>query len=109
MDSSLAKELAAIKPHVVADIFREFNNLNLQLQDDEIYLIKSESSISAFIEKLLFYKRNIGYKEFTQVLCLKELNTCPSDDTLLIFIVHLKNVDDMTWQFRYLSAPEMPP
>ena len=66
MHSSLAKELAAIKPRVghIVDIFAELNNLNLQLQGDDITFIKCKSPISAFIEKLPSYRQNIGHKDF---------------------------------------------
>ena len=67
-------------------------------------------TISAFIEKLPFYRRFIGHKFFTQFLCLIELNACLSDDMLLIFVQHLKNVQaDMKLRFRDLSALDIPP
>lgn len=111
VDLSLAEQLTAIKPHVayLADIFAIFNNLNLQLQGDEINLIKSKSAISGFISKLPFYRRNIGRKDFGQFPSLKELDECPSDDMLLLFSEHLTNIEaDMKLRFKDLSDLEIP-
>ena len=105
VNSSLAKELAAIRLYVayLADIFAEFNKLNLQLHGNDINLVKSILSIFGFIEKLLFYSRILVN------FCLEELDTCPSDDMLLISIEHLKNDDYMKLRFMDLSAPDIPP
>ena len=89
--------------------FADINKLNQQLQCDEINLIKPKSTISAFIENLPFYRQNIVRKDFSQFPCLYELNTFPSEDTHLIFIGHLKNIEDMKLQFQDLSALEIPP
>lgn len=111
VDSSLAGALASSKTHVayLADIFAEFNSLNLQLQGDNINLIRAKSVISAFIAKLPFYRRNIGRKDFTHFPSLKELSECPTDETLLIFCHHLERIEeDMKLRFRDLSDLEIP-
>ena len=54
--------------------------------------------------------QNIGRKGFSQFLCHKELNACPSDDTLLIFTEHKKNVkDDIKLRFQDFSALDILP
>uniref|UniRef100_A0A803T1R5 SCAN domain-containing protein 3 n=1 Tax=Anolis carolinensis TaxID=28377 RepID=A0A803T1R5_ANOCA len=49
----------------LTDLFQKFNESNLQLQGDELNLIKTKPVISAFVTKLL-YKRNFGRGEFSQ-------------------------------------------
>jgi len=47
-------------------MFKKFNKTNLQLQGDDLNVIKTKNIISAFVTKFLIYKRNIGQKEFIQ-------------------------------------------
>ena len=46
--------------------FSKFNEVNLQLQDDETSLIKAKSALSALLSKLQFYSRNLGRHKFRQ-------------------------------------------
>lgn len=50
----------------LTDLFQKFNESNLQLQGNELNLIKTKSVISAFVRKLLLYKQNFGRGEFSQ-------------------------------------------
>jgi len=44
----------------LTDLFKKFNETNLQFQGDGLNLIKTKNIISAFLIKLLMYKRNLG-------------------------------------------------
>ncbi|VVC31916.1 Ribonuclease H-like domain [Cinara cedri] len=44
----------------LTDLFKKFNETNLQLQGDDLNLMKTKNIISAFLLKLLMYKRNLG-------------------------------------------------
>jgi len=44
----------------LTDLYKLFNDVNLQFQGDELNLIKTKTIIAAFVGKLLMYKRNLG-------------------------------------------------
>lgn len=46
------------------DLFKKCNETNLQLQGDDLNIIKTKDTISEFVEKLFMYKRNLRRKEF---------------------------------------------
>lgn len=48
----------------LTDLYQHFNEVNLQLQGDELNLIKTKAVIAAFVKKLLLWKRNLGRKEY---------------------------------------------
>ncbi|KFD58286.1 hypothetical protein M513_01049, partial [Trichuris suis] len=48
----------------MSDLYVEFNKMNLQLQGNDLNLIKTKSVISAFVSKLLFFKNNHARGEF---------------------------------------------
>ena len=63
----LSVELEQIK-HGVAylkEIFSKFNEINLQLQGNEMTLIKAKPVISTFMSKLLLLKRNRGRRDLS--------------------------------------------
>jgi len=47
------------------DLYKLFNDDNLQFQGDELNLIKTKTIIAAFVGKLLMYKRNLGRGEYS--------------------------------------------
>lgn len=42
------------------DLFKKFNETNLQLQGDDLNLIKTKYIISAFVTELLMHKINLA-------------------------------------------------
>ena len=60
----------------------------MQLQGDDLNLIKTKNIISAFLIKLLMYKRNLGRKEFIQFpnLSMAQKN----DEDLMTYCQHLE-------------------
>ena len=83
--------------HCVSDIFNIFNDLNLQLQGNDINLIKAKSKICNFIEKLSLFRNNIGRWNLSHFPNLNELEnddieTSELDDDLLIYCDHLKSL-----------------
>ena len=71
----------------LTDLFKKFNETNLQLQGDELNLIKTKAVISAFVAKLLLYKQNLGRGEFSQFTNLSTTKT--NDENLLTYCEHL--------------------
>ncbi|XP_044747388.1 protein ZBED8-like isoform X1 [Coccinella septempunctata] len=67
-DSDLKKNLINSKADIayLTDLFKKFNDLNLQLQGDSLNLIKTKGAVSAFLGKLKFMKQNISRREFSQ-------------------------------------------
>ncbi|KFD62176.1 LOW QUALITY PROTEIN: hypothetical protein M514_09975 [Trichuris suis] len=57
----------------MADLYMKFNEMNLQLQGDDLNLIKTKSVISAFVSKLLYFKNNLVRGEFYNLPNLCEL------------------------------------
>lgn len=44
----------------LTDLYNKFNDVNLQLQDDGLNLIKTRNIVTAVIGKLSLYKQNLG-------------------------------------------------
>jgi len=49
----------------LTDLFAKFNEVNLQLQGDNLNLIKIKSIIAAFLVRINLIKNNIGRREFS--------------------------------------------
>ena len=66
LDDSVSLELISIKADIayLSDIFMKFNEVNLQLQENLVNLIKVKSIVLAFISKLELYKRNMSFFNF---------------------------------------------
>uniref|UniRef100_A0A5S6QLU3 DUF4371 domain-containing protein n=1 Tax=Trichuris muris TaxID=70415 RepID=A0A5S6QLU3_TRIMR len=76
----------------LTELYFKFNEMNLQLQGDDLNLIKTKAIISAFVSKLVIFKRNLGRGEFCQfplLAALKE-NTEVVDDDILVYCNHLE-------------------
>ncbi|GBP17923.1 SCAN domain-containing protein 3 [Eumeta japonica] len=67
-DPDLKENLIKFKAGIayLTDLFKKFNDINLQLQGDSLNLIKTKGIISAFLGKLKFMKQNISRREFSQ-------------------------------------------
>ena len=50
----------------LADIFDKLNSLNLQLQGQNVNLIRTKSAVLSFINRLTLYKQNLCRREFYQ-------------------------------------------
>ena len=64
-NSRLCDDLQNIKNDIAyfSDIFTKFNEINLQLQGNDINLIKVKSIISTFLFKGKLFKRNLAHHE----------------------------------------------
>lgn len=89
-DEELRANLIASKNDIayLTDLFKIFNDVNLQLQGDELNLIKTKNVTAAFAGKLLLYKRNLGRGEYSHFATLSEVS--PKQEDLLIYCQHLE-------------------
>uniref|UniRef100_A0A5S6QHH3 HAT C-terminal dimerisation domain-containing protein n=1 Tax=Trichuris muris TaxID=70415 RepID=A0A5S6QHH3_TRIMR len=93
-DSSLREDLENRKNDVayLADLYYKFNAMNLQLQGDGLNLIKTKAVVSAFVAKLVIFKRNMGNGEFYQfplLAALKEKEAI-ADQDVDVYCQHLE-------------------
>ncbi|KFD68011.1 hypothetical protein M514_19888 [Trichuris suis] len=55
----------------LTELYSKFNETNLQLQGDNLSLIKTKAIVSAFVSKLVIFKRNLGRGGFCfGILCV---------------------------------------
>lgn len=89
-DKSLKENLMNCKSDIayMSDLYSKFNETNLQLQGEDLNLIKAKAIISAFVLKLSLYKENINKRQFYQFPNLSSVK--PEDDNLLIYCTHLE-------------------
>ena len=113
--SDLSEDLLACKTDIayLTDLFCIFNDLNQQLQGDSISLIKAKSKICNFIEKLCFFRENIGRLNFCHFPSLKlqiaDTDTFIVDDYLLIYYDHLKFLqENMIERYQDFINMEIP-
>ncbi|CAG9786987.1 unnamed protein product [Diatraea saccharalis] len=91
-DPELRDNLISSKKDIayLTDLYKLFNDVNLQLQGDDLNLIKTKNSIAAFLSKLLLYKRNIGRREFNNFPNLSRVSF--NNEDLLVYCQHLENL-----------------
>ncbi|CAG9796454.1 unnamed protein product [Diatraea saccharalis] len=91
-DPQLRDNLISSKKDVayLTDLYKLFSDVNLQLQGDDLNLIKTKNRIAAFVSKLLLYKRNIGRHEFNNFPNLSRVLF--NNDDLLVYCQHLENL-----------------
>ncbi|GBP03141.1 SCAN domain-containing protein 3 [Eumeta japonica] len=90
----------------LTDLFKKFNDLNLQLQGDSLNLIKTKSVISAFFGKLKFMKENIGRHEFSQFSNLSQVECLDEDiQTYVQYLIALH--DDFKFRFEDILSTEI--
>jgi hypothetical protein len=81
----------------------------LQLQGNEVSLIKAKSVVSTCISKLTLFKRNIGRRELYQFPRLSELEEKGGIQDLQVFCDHLDILhEDMSERFDDLLSMEIP-
>uniref|UniRef100_A0A5S6Q3Q7 DUF4371 domain-containing protein n=1 Tax=Trichuris muris TaxID=70415 RepID=A0A5S6Q3Q7_TRIMR len=112
-DTGLSNSLKKFKVDIayLSDLCYKFNEMNLQLQGDDLNLIKTKSVISAFVMKLLLFKENLGRGQFSQFPNLSQLrkNAEVSDDDVGVYCEHLAMLHkDMCERYEDILALEVP-
>jgi hypothetical protein len=80
-------------------LYNKFNETNLQLQGDDLNLIKAKATISEFVSKFALYKQNLGQRQFYQFPNLSSVET--NDDDILVFCQHLEALkEDFKTRFQ---------
>ncbi|XP_075213736.1 protein FAM200A-like [Lycorma delicatula] len=80
--------------------------MNLQLQGDDLNLIKTKNVVAAFVAKLLLHKKNIGRREFHN---FPNLSVSCNNDDLLVYYQHLENLhSDFIERFQDILKLEIP-
>ncbi|KHJ42877.1 hypothetical protein D918_06959 [Trichuris suis] len=76
----------------LADLYFKFNEMNKQLQSNELNLIKTKAVISAFLSKLMLFKRNFARGEFCQFPTLANVSKEAKilEDDVHIYCQHLE-------------------
>lgn len=91
----------------LTDLYKLFNDVNLQLQGDDLNLIKTKNVVAAFIAKLLLHKKNIGRREFHN---FPNLSVVPfNNDDLFVYCQHLEDLhNDFKERFQDITKLEIP-
>jgi len=91
----------------LTDLFAKWNEVNLQLQGHSLNLIKTKSTITAFLVRINFMKQNIGRGEFSQFPNLSQTNC--QDDDVSAYIQHLNALyADFKIRFEDILTMEIP-
>jgi zinc finger BED domain-containing protein 5/7/8/9 len=101
-EADMALQLKNVKIDIfyLASVYRKFNDLNLQLQGKKVTLIEVKKFISAFIDKLVLYRRNLLRKEYYQFPELTSLENEISTHHIERYSEHLLKVKaDMESRF----------
>ncbi|CAH2010341.1 unnamed protein product [Acanthoscelides obtectus] len=92
----------------LTDLFTKFNMVNLQLQGDNLNLIKTKSILSAFRARVKLMKQNIGRGEFSQFPNLSQAS-CQEDD-VSTYVQHLNALySDFESRFEDILTMVLPP
>ncbi|XP_026317857.1 SCAN domain-containing protein 3-like [Hyposmocoma kahamanoa] len=109
-DPDLKENLIKFKADIayLTDLFKKFNDINLQLQGDSLNLIKTKGIISAFLGKLKFMKQNISRREFSQFPNLSQVECI--DEDIHTYSQHLSALhDDFKTRFEDMLTMDIPP
>ena len=91
----------------LTDLYKLFNDINLQLQGDDLNLLKTKNIVAAFVAKLLLHKNNIGRHEFHNFPNLSAASF--NNDDLLVYCQHLENLhSDFKERFQDILKLEIP-
>uniref|UniRef100_A0A5S6QP86 Uncharacterized protein n=1 Tax=Trichuris muris TaxID=70415 RepID=A0A5S6QP86_TRIMR len=85
--------------------------MNLQLQGDDLNLIRTKSAISAFVSKLLFYKHNLASGKFYSFpnLCEVRNKGQISEEDIEVYWRHLESLHhDFIERFQDILSLEVP-
>lgn len=108
-DTELHDNLITSKNDIayLTDLYKLFNDINLQLQGDDLNLIKTKNVVAAFVAKLLLHKKNIGRREFHNFPNLSAASF--NNDDLLVYCQHLENLhSDFKERFQDILKLEIP-
>ena len=108
-DIELRDNLIASKNDIayLTDLYTLFNDINLQLQGDDLNLIKTKTVVSPFVAKLLLHKKHIGKHEFHHFPNLSAASFI--NDDLLVYCQHLENLySDFKERFQDILTLEEP-
>ncbi|GBP60395.1 SCAN domain-containing protein 3 [Eumeta japonica] len=109
-DPDLKEKLIKFKADIayLTDLFKKFNDINLQLQGDSLNLIETKGIISAFLGKLKFMKQNISRREFSQFPNLSQVECIDKD--IHTYSQHLSALhDDFKTRFEDMLTMDIPP
>ncbi|XP_039309107.1 protein ZBED8-like [Solenopsis invicta] len=91
----------------LTDLYKLFNDINLQLQGNDLNLIKTKNVVAAFVAKLLLYVKNIGRHEFHNFPNLAAASF--NNDDLLVYCQQLENLhSDFKDRFQDILKLEIP-
>lgn len=108
-DTELRDNLIVSKNDIayLTDLYILFNEFNLQLQNEDLNLIKTKSAVTAFVAKLLLNKKNIGRREFHNFPNLSLVSFNNID--LFAYCQHLENLHiDFKERFQDILNLEIP-
>uniref|UniRef100_A0A5S6QVI8 HAT C-terminal dimerisation domain-containing protein n=1 Tax=Trichuris muris TaxID=70415 RepID=A0A5S6QVI8_TRIMR len=95
----------------MSDLYLKFNEMNLQLQGDQLSVIKTKMVVTAFIGKLAIFGQNLGrgeYRQFPSLNDLKQNGSLP-DDVVRSFCDHLSMLhEDMCERYRDILSMVIP-
>ncbi|CDW58458.1 hypothetical protein TTRE_0000677501 [Trichuris trichiura] len=95
----------------MSDLYLKFNEMNLQLQGDQLNLIKTKTVVKAFIDKLSIFRQNLGRGEYRQFPNLDDLkkNGGLLDDVIRSFCDHLSMLhEDMCERYKHILSMTIP-
>ncbi|KFD61358.1 hypothetical protein M514_12069, partial [Trichuris suis] len=96
----------------LSDLYFKFNEMNLQLQGDDLNLIKTKNVISAFVSKLLLFKQNLargGFYQFPNLCGLKKTDSILDDD-VHVYCDHLNMLHkEMHERYEDILTVTIPP
>ncbi|KAL0838626.1 hypothetical protein ABMA28_016710 [Loxostege sticticalis] len=107
-DPDLQDKLIKFKADIayLTDLFKKFNDINLQLQGDSLNLIKTNGIISALLGKLKLMKQNISRREFSQ---FPNLSQVCIDEDIHTYSQHLSALhDDFKTRFEDILTMDIP-
>lgn len=104
-DTKLSNNLMKSKNDIayLTDLYKLFNDINLQLQGDDLNLIKTKNVAAAFVAKFLLYKKNIGRREFHN---FPKLSLSCNNDDLFVYCQHLDNLHSDFIEPRYFEIKD---
>uniref|UniRef100_A0A5S6Q4E5 DUF4371 domain-containing protein n=1 Tax=Trichuris muris TaxID=70415 RepID=A0A5S6Q4E5_TRIMR len=112
-DPSLCTNLKMFEGDIayMADLYFKFNKMNLQLQGDDLNLVRTKSVINAFVSKLLFFKENLSRKEFCHFpsLCEVHKKMQMNEEDIEVYCHHLEMLHkDFVERFEDILAMDIP-
>ena len=113
VDDNLSIELSNRRVDLayLSDIFDKLNEVNLKLQGKQVNLITAKSVVMGFINKLTFFKQNVGRHELCHVPKLQDMleKNELKDENVRIYCSHFGCMTEgTTTRFKDLSNLVIP-